>query len=66
MFQVGHDIYAVCDGKVLKWSFDEYTVAERENIPETVDFLTPSSVVNVCAHGFSPELHPSPVASDSL
>jgi len=59
MFQVGGHSYAVCDGEILKWSFDGYTASARDKLPETVDVLTPRSVVNIFANGFRPEFHPS-------
>lgn len=51
--------YAVCDGKVLKWSFSGYGPADFEKFPKNVDVLTPRSVVKVFANGFRPEFHPT-------
>ena len=62
MFQVGNASYAVCDQKLVKWSFKGYSAAEREDLPETVDVLTPRSVVNVFASGFRPVFHPSVIS----
>ena len=62
MFRVEGDSYAVCDGGILKWSFDGYTASKREKLPETVDVLTPRSVVNIFAKGFRPEFHPTAVS----
>lgn len=62
MFQVAGDSYAICDGEILEWSFEGYTAAEREKLPDTVDVLTPRSVVNVFSNGFMPDFHPSAVS----
>jgi len=62
MFRVGDDSYAVCDQKVVKWGFEGYSATEREDLPETVDVLTPRSVVNVFSSGFRPVFHPSATA----
>lgn len=59
MFELDQKSYAICDGEILKWSFDGYRSAEGETFPENVDVLTPRSVVNVLATGFRPEFHPS-------
>lgn len=59
MFQVGSDSYAVCDQKLFKWSFGGYSAAEMKGLPETVDVLTPRSVVNVFNSGFRPVFHPT-------
>lgn len=59
MFRVGDDSYAVCDRKIVKWGFEGYSAAEREDLPETVDVLTPRSVVNVFNSGFRPVFHSS-------
>lgn len=59
MFLSEGESYAVCDGKVLKWSFDGYCSADQQGFPENVDVLTPRSVVNVLAEGFRPEFHVS-------
>ncbi|MBC7190778.1 hypothetical protein [Marinobacter sp.] len=57
MFQVGSGTFAVCGGRVLAWSFDGYQEASIESFPETVDILTPHSVVRAFAVGFRPEFH---------
>ncbi|UQG61523.1 hypothetical protein MIH18_06145 [Marinobacter sp. M3C] len=62
MFQVGGDSHAVCDGEILKWSFEGYTASERDNRLITVDVLTPRSVVNIFANGFRSEFHPSAIS----
>lgn len=59
MFVYEGDSYAVCEGKVMKWSFSGYEPADSEELPETVDVLTPRSVVKVFAGGFKPEFHPT-------
>lgn len=59
MFQSGEETYALCDGEVLKWDFEGYSAAIQEDIPKTVDVLTPRSVVNIFRSGFRPEFHPS-------
>lgn len=61
MFQVGSDSYAVCDQKLLRWSFEGYSAAEGRDLPETVDVLTPRSVVNVFSSGFRPVFHPTAI-----
>ncbi|MCM0612166.1 hypothetical protein KFJ24_06705 [Marinobacter sediminum] len=59
MFIVNDESYAVCDGKLLKWSFSGYGSADSETLPEKVDVLTPRSVVNIFTSGFRPEFHPT-------
>jgi len=59
MFELDEKSYAVCDGKMLEWSFDGYSSAEQETFPDCVDVLTPRSVVNLLATGFRPEFHSS-------
>jgi hypothetical protein len=59
MFQAETDSYAVCDDKILKWSFEGYIGVDRERLPESVEVLTPRSVVNIFASGFRPEFHPT-------
>ena len=59
MFEFDQNSYAICDGKILKWSFDGYSPADQETFPDHVDVLTPRSVVNVLATGFRPEFHAS-------
>jgi hypothetical protein len=62
MFQVGNESYAVCDQELVKWSFEGYSAAKKEDLPETVDVLTPRSVVNVFKSGFRPEFHPTAIS----
>jgi len=62
MFQAGNKTYALCDGEVLEWNFEGYSAAIKEDLPETVDVLTPRSVVNIFMTGFRPEFHSSAVA----
>jgi len=59
MFELDQKSYAICDGKILEWSFDGYSSTNQETFPESVDVLTPRSVVNVLATGFRPEFHSS-------
>ena len=59
MFEFDQKSYALCDGKILEWSFGGYSSADQEAFPETVDVLTPRSVVNSLATGFRPEFHAS-------
>jgi hypothetical protein len=59
MFQARNETYAICDGEVQKWDFEGYSAATKEDLPETVDVLTPRSVVNILMSGFRPEFHPS-------
>ncbi|KEF32488.1 hypothetical protein D777_01122 [Marinobacter nitratireducens] len=59
MFKAGDETYALFDGEVLKWDFEGYSAAKKENLPKTVDVLTPHSVVNIFRSGFRPEFHPS-------
>lgn len=59
MFEVDQKSYAICDGKILEWSFDGYRSADHQTFPENVDVLTPRSVVRVFASGFRPEFHAS-------
>ncbi len=59
MFELDEKSYAVCDGKILEWSFDGYSPAEQGTFPDSVDVLTPRSVVNLLATGFRPEFHSS-------
>lgn len=57
MFEFDRKSYGVCDGKILEWSFEGYRSADHKTFPETVDVLTPRSVVNALATGFRPEFH---------
>ncbi|WP_217647756.1 hypothetical protein [Marinobacter pelagius] len=57
MFQVDSEGYAVCEDRVLAWSFEGYREASIEGLPEMVDVLTPQSVVKTFAAGFRPEFH---------
>lgn len=59
LFQVGSKNYAVCEERVLAWSFEGYSEASPDGIPETVDVLTPYSVVKTFSDGFRPEFHSS-------
>lgn len=59
MFRAGNETYALCDGQVIKWGFEGYSAAKKKDLPETVDVLTPRSVVNIFMNGFRPEFHPS-------
>ncbi len=59
MFEVDQKSYAICDGRILEWSFDGYSSTDHETFPENVDVLTPRSVVRVFASGFRPEFHVS-------
>jgi hypothetical protein len=59
MFEVDQKSYAICEGEILEWSFDEYSSTDHETFPENVDVLTPRSVVRVFASGFRPEFHVS-------
>lgn len=59
MFEFDEKSYAICDGNILEWNFDGYCNADFATFPEEVDVLTPRSVVNVLATGFSPEFHVS-------
>ena len=59
MFELDQKSYAICDGKILEWSFDGYSSVDQESFPENVDVLIPRSVVNVLAAGFRPVFHVS-------
>jgi len=59
MFQVGFQNYAVYEDRVLTWSFEGYHDASHEGMPETVDVLTPQTVVKTFSAGFRPEFHSS-------
>src|SRR5690606_20619697 len=59
MFKVGEECYAVCDDRVLIWSFEGYTPANEQRLPGIVDVLTPRSVVAIYSEGFRPEFLPS-------
>jgi hypothetical protein len=59
MFQAGDETYAICDGEIRKWDFEGYSAATKEDLPKTVDVLTPRSVVTIFMSGFRPEFHPS-------
>lgn len=57
MFRVNNESFAVCDGNILKWSFEGYTKCDRASIPDQVDVLTPGSVVRMFVDGFRAEFH---------
>lgn len=59
MFQVDSESYAVCEDRILAWSFEGYREASIEELPKMVDVLTPQSLVKTFAAGFRPEFHSS-------
>lgn len=59
MFQVDSESYAVCEDRILAWSFEGYRETSIEGLPEMVEVLTPQSVVKTFAAGFRPEFHSS-------
>ena len=59
MFRVGDENLVVHDGEILKWSFEGWGLPGELILPETVEVLTPRSVVKAFKGGFKPEFHSS-------
>jgi hypothetical protein len=59
MFEADGCAYVIAQQGPLKWSFDGYVPAGSFDAHQTVDVLTPCSIVKAIAHGFDPKLHPS-------
>jgi hypothetical protein len=59
MFEKDGAAHVVARKGPLKWSFDVYMQAASFDIDETVEVLTPRSIVSAFSHGFVPSLHPS-------
>ncbi|OAN92955.1 hypothetical protein A8B84_20545 [Marinobacter sp. EhC06] len=64
MFSFDGVSYAICNQRVLRWAFGGYSVVEPEKLPDTVDVLTPKSVVRIVESGFRPQFHSSADSSD--
>lgn len=58
MLTDGEDVFLICDGQTLCWSFDGY-VAGKPKGP--AHLLTPPAIVNALKAGYAPLLHPSAV-----
>ena len=59
MFEKDGEAYVVARTGNLKWSFDGYMKVASFHARQTVEVLTPRSIVNAFTHGFEPMLHPS-------
>lgn len=59
MFRVSDQHYAIFDGTILAWNFTGYHIPQSVASPETVEVLTPWSVVQAFLDGFRPAFHPS-------
>ena len=66
MFRVGDESFVLHDGAILKWSFGGWGLPGELILPETVEVLTPRSVVNAFKGGFEPEFHSSSVSLKPL
>lgn len=59
MFRVSERRFAVCDDRILAWDFTGYQTVPASKLPETVEVLTPKSVVAAFSGGFRPHFHSS-------
>jgi hypothetical protein len=59
IFQHENAAFLVWKGAAHRWSFDGYTSSSLQVGTQTVDVLTPASIVRMYGSGFSPIVHPS-------
>ena len=59
MFEREGAAYLVWEGAIYRWSFDGYTPSSLQMGAQTVNVLTPASIVRTYESGFTPGVHAS-------
>ena len=57
MVLIDNAAYAVSDNGLLAWNASGYRKTNHDRLPDTVEVLTPSSVVKTFSRGFRPVFH---------
>jgi hypothetical protein len=59
IFRHENAAFLVWKGATHRWSFDGYTPSSLQVATQTVDVLTPASIVRMFGNGFTPDVHAS-------